>query len=264
MQLSREQLVKLDLIIERYIEDETIKEASTIKEYLKPQPAKIQELLITVYFNLSRKPTEIERKILNEHKTNLFNLLQEKGYIKYEEKRTTETTEQRLDNEKTLTPPRKEKQYNNENSSNRPKITKEAKKQKLNRYRVLTEQLYKLFDLVEELQEKQQSKSHIQTMDYTKVKVKCSRTNYDFTGTNLLAKIQDTEKKISILKIAIEREREYLSSVIDQIEDIRIRYIFWWRYYMLEEWQKVARMVGLKSVQYCMKLHNEYLEKLEL
>ena len=33
---------------------------------------------------------------------------------------------------------------------------------------------------------------------------------------------------------------------------------------MLEEWQKVARMVGLKSVQYCMKLHNEYLEKLEL
>lgn len=38
MQLSREQLVKLDYIIERYIEDETIKEASTIKEYLKTPP----------------------------------------------------------------------------------------------------------------------------------------------------------------------------------------------------------------------------------
>ena len=25
---------------------------------------------------------------------------------------------------------------------------------------------------------------------------------------------------------------------------------------MLEEWQKVARMVGLKSERYCMKLHN--------
>ena len=249
MQLSREQLIKLDNIIERYSEDETIEEASTIKEYLNTHPAKIQELLITVYFKLSQKPTEEERKIIDEHKANLFNRLQEKGYIKYEEKRTAVAVE---------------KQYKNENNINLPKITKEAKKQKLNRYRVLTEQLYRLYDLLEELQEKQQSKSHIQTMDYTKVKVKCSRADYDFTGTNLLAKVQDTEKKINKLKIAIEKEREYLTSVIDQIEDIRIRYIYWWRYYMLEEWQKVARMVGLKSVQYCMKLHNEYLEKLEL
>ena len=264
MQLSREQLVKLDYIIERYIEDETIKEASTIKEYLKTHPAKIQELLITVYFNLSRIPTEKERKILNEHKANLFNRLQEKGYIKYEEKRTTVAVEKQYKNETISTPPRIEKQYNNENNPNRPKtITNDTKKQRLNRHRVLTEQLYKLFDLVGELQEKQQIKSHVQTMDYTKVKVKCSRTNYDFTGTSLLAKIQDTEKKIRKLKIAIEKEREYLSNVIDQIGDIRIRYIYWWRYCMLEEWQKVARMVGLKSVQYCMKLHNEYLEKLE-
>ncbi|VTX52220.1 hypothetical protein [Gemella haemolysans] len=237
MQLSREQLIKLDKIIERYSEDETIKEASTIKEYLNTHPAKIQELLITVYFNLSRKATEEESKVINEHKINLFNILSEKGYIKDEKKRTTKTTEQRLNNDK---------------------------KQKLNRYRALTEQLYRLYDLVEELQEKQHSKSHVQTMDYTKVKITCSRTNYDFTGTNLLAKIQDTENKISKLKIAIEKEREYLSSVIDQIEDIRIRYIFWWRYYMLEEWQKVARLVGLKSERYCMKLHNEYLEKLDI
>ena len=249
MQLSREQLIKLDNIIERYSDDETIEEASTIKEYLNTHSAKIQELLIAIYFNLSRKPTEEESKIIDEHKTNLFNRLQEKGYIKYEEKRTAVAVE---------------KQYKNENNINLPKITKEAKKQKLNRYRVLTEQLYRLYDLLEELQEKQQSKSHIQTMDYTKVKVKCSRADYDFTGTNLLAKVQDTEKKINKLKIAIEKEREYLTSVIDQIEDIRIRYIYWWRYYMLEEWQKIARMVGLKSVQYCMKLHNEYLEKLEL
>ena len=100
MQLSREELSKLDLIIERYSEDETIKEASTIKEYLTTHPAKIQELLITVYFNLSRKPTEEESKIIDEHKTNLFNLLSEKGYIKSEETRTTKTTEQRLNNDK--------------------------------------------------------------------------------------------------------------------------------------------------------------------
>ena len=33
---------------------------------------------------------------------------------------------------------------------------------------------------------------------------------------------------------------------------------------MVEEWKKVARMVGLKSVTHCRRLHNEYLEDLEL
>lgn len=234
MQLAREELSKLDLIIERYMDDTTSKEAVAIESYLNKIDGLERELLIAIYFNFSRNATDEENKIIDEHKTNLFNLLSDKGYIKVK------------------TPPRVEQRLNNE------------KKQKLNRYRALTEQLYRLYDLVEELQEKQQNKSHIQTMDYTKEKVTCSRTNYDFTGTNLLAKIQDTEKKISKLKIAIEKEREYLSSVIDQIEDIRIRYIFWWRYYMLEEWQKVARLVGLKSQQYCIKLHNEYLEELDI
>lgn len=234
MQLSREELSKLDLIIERYIDDTTSKEAVVIETYLNKINSLEREILIAVYFNFSRKPTDEENKIIDEHKVKLFSLLSDKGYIKV---KTPLRVEQRLNNEK---------------------------KQKLNRYRALTEQLYRLYDLVEELQEKQHSKSHVQTMDYTKVKITCSRTNYDFTGTNLLAKIQDTEEKISKLKIAIEKEREYLSSVIDQIEDIRIRYIFWWRYYMLEEWQKVARMVGLKSERYCMKLHNEYLEELDI
>lgn len=234
MQLSREELSKLDLIIERYVDDTTSKEAVAIETYLNKIDSLERELLIAVYFNFSRKATDEENKIIDEHKVKLFNLLSDKGYIKVK------------------TPPRVEQRLNND------------KKQKLNRYRALTEQLYRLYDLVEELQEKQHSKSHVQTVDYTKVKITCSRTNYDFTGTNLLAKIQDTENKISKLKIAIEKEREYLSSVIDQIEDIRIRYIFWWRYYMLEEWQKVARLVGLKSERYCMKLHNEYLEKLDI
>ena len=234
MQLSREELSRLDLIIERYMDDTTIKEAVAIETYLNKIDSLERELLIDIYFNFSRKATDEENKIIDKHKVKLFNLLSDKGYIKVK------------------TPPRVEQRLNND------------KKQKLNRYRALTEQLYRLYDLVEELQEKQHSKSHVQTMDYTREKITCSRTNYDFTGTNLLAKIQDTENKISKLKIAIEKEREYLSSVIDQIEDIRIRYIFWWRYYMLEEWQKVARLVGLKSERYCMKLHNEYLEKLDI
>ena len=186
MQLSREELSKLDLIIERYTDDTTSKEAVAIESYLNKIDSLERELLIAVYFNFSRKATDEENKIIDEHKVKLFNLLSDKGYIKVK------------------TPPRVEQRLNND------------KKQKLNRYRALTEQLYRLYDLVEELQEKQHSKSHVQTMDYTKVKITCSRTNYDFTGSNLLAKIQDTEEKISKLKIAIEKEREYLSSVIDQ------------------------------------------------
>ena len=232
MQLSKNQLIKLDFLIERYMDDNTIKEAKVIEDYLKHYPAKMKELLITVYFNLSRFPTEEERKIIDEHKINLFNRLQEKGYIKYEEQRTAVEVE---------------KQYKNENNINLPKITKEAKKQKLNRYRVLTEQLYRLYKLLEELQEKQHMKSHIQTMDYTKVKVTCSRKHYDFTGINLLTKVQDTENKIAILKAEKEKEREYISSVIEQIEDIRIRYIFWYRYLMVEDWKEVSRLAGLKK-----------------
>ena len=205
MQLSREELSKLDLIIERYTDDTTSKEAVAIETYLNKIDSLERELLIAVYFNFSRKATDEENKIIDEHKVKLFNLLSDKGYIKVK------------------TPPRVEQRLNND------------KKKKLNRYRALTEQLYRLYNLVEELQEKQQIKSHVQTMDYTREKVICSRTNYDFTGTNLLAKIQGTESKINILKSEIKKEREYLSSVIDQIEDIRIRYIFCWRYYMLEE-----------------------------
>ena len=237
MQLSREELSKLDLIIERYSEDETIKEASTIKEYLTTHPAKIQKLLITVYFNLSRKPTEEERKIIDEHKTNLFNLLSEKGYIKSEEPRTTKTTEQRLNNDK---------------------------KKTLFRYRDLREQLYQLYNTLDELNEKQKHLSHIQATDYSKEKIQCSKQEYEFKAVSLLSEIEDTEKYIEELKIITLKEKEYLSSVIRNISDLRVRHIYWWRYLMVEEWKKVARMVGLKSERYCMKLHNEYLEELDI
>ena len=237
MQLSREELSKLDFIIERYSEDETIKEASTIKEYLTTHPAKIQKLLITVYFNLSRKPTEEERKIIDEHKTNLFNLLSEKGYIKSEETRTTKTTEQRLNNDK---------------------------KKTLFRYRDLREQLYQLYNTLDELKEKQKQLSHIQATDYSKEKIKCSKQEYEFKAVSLLSEIEDTEKYIEELKIITLKEKEYLSSVIRNISDLRIRHIYWWRYLMVEEWKKVARMVGLKNASYCMRLHNEYLNELEI
>ena len=237
MQVSREELSKLDLIIERYIDDTTIKEAVVIETYLNKINSLEREILIAVYFNLSRKATDEENKIIDEHKTNLFNLLSEKGYIKDEKKRTTQTVEQRLNNDK---------------------------KQKLFRYRDLREQLYQLYNTLDELKEKQKHISHIQATDYSKEKIKCSKQEYEFKAVSLLSEIEDTEKYIEELKIITLKEKEYLSSVIRNISDLRIRHIYWWRYLMVEEWKKVARMVGLKNANYCMRLHNEYLEDLEL
>ena len=237
MQLSREELSKLDLIIERYTDDTTSKEAVAIETYLNKINSLEREILIAVYFNLSRKATDEEKKIIDEHKTNLFNLLSEKGYIKDEKKRTTQTVKQRLNNDK---------------------------KQKLFRYRDLREQLYQLYNTLDELNEKQKHLSHIQATDYSKEKIKCSKQEYDFKAVSLLSEIEDTEKYIEELKIITLKEKEYLSSVIKNISDLRIRHIYWWRYLMVEEWKKVAKMVGLKSERYCMRLHNEYLEDLEL
>ena len=83
MQLSREELSKLDLVIERFIDETTSKEAEVIETYLNKINSLEREILIAVYFNLSRKATDEENKIIDEHKTNLFNLLSEKGYIKF-------------------------------------------------------------------------------------------------------------------------------------------------------------------------------------
>ena len=237
MQLSREELSKLDLVIERYTDDTTTKEAEVIETYLNKIDGLERELLIAVYFNLSRKPTEEESKIIDEHKTNLFNLLSEKGYIKNEETRTTETTEQRLNNEK---------------------------KKKLFRYGELREQLYQLYNTLDVLKEKQKHLSHIQATDYSKEKIKCSKQEYNFKAVSLLSEIEDTEKYIKELEKITLKEKEYLSSVIRNISDLRIRHIYWWRYLMVEEWKKVARMVGLKNASYCMRLHNEYLNELEI
>ena len=234
MQLSREELSKLDLIIERYVDDTTSKEAVGIETYLNKIDSLERELLIAVYFNFSRKATDEENKIIDEHKVKLFSLLSDKGYIKVK------------------TPPRVEQRLNND------------KKQKLNRYRDLREQLYQLYNTLDELNEKQKHLSHIQATDYSKEKIQCSKQEYEFKAVSLLSEIEDTEKYIEELKIITLKEKEYLSSVIRNISDLRVRHIYWWRYLMVEEWKKVARMVGLKSERYCMKLHNEYLEELDI
>ena len=138
------------------------------------------------------------------------------------------------------------------------------KKQKLNRYRGLREQLCQLYNTLDELNEKQKYLSHIQATDYSKEKIQCSKQEYEFKAVSLLSEIEYTEKYIEELEKITLKEREYLSNVIDQIEDIRIRSIFRWRYLMVEEWKDVAWLVGLKSQQYCIKLHNGYLNELKI
>ena len=81
MQLSRGELSKLDSIIENYVDDTTSKEAEVIETYLNKLDSLERELLIDIYFNFSRKATDEESKIIDEHKVKLFNLLSDKGYI---------------------------------------------------------------------------------------------------------------------------------------------------------------------------------------
>lgn len=254
MQLSREQLVKLDYIIERYIEDETIKEASTIKEYLKTHPAKIQELLITVYFNLSRIPTEKERKILNEHKTNLFNRLQEKGYIKYEEKRTTQTTKQRLNNE--------DVEYKPVYTSIKVEELYKDKVEKLNRYSNLIRILEALDERLYLLKEKQRNQSCVQAIDYSKIKTQCSKPKYDFKGIKVLSEIQDTENQIKHFKNELKQEKEYLIGIFASIPHI-INEIFNLRYIQQNTWKEISTITGM-SEDWCITQHKKQLVELDI
>lgn len=250
MQLSREQLIKLDLLIERYIEDETIEEASTIKEYLNIHPAKIQELLITAYFNLSRIPTENERKIIDEHKTNLFNRLQEKGYIKYEEKRTAEQI--------TL---QKHRKLDTKNAVEQR--TENEKIEKLNRHKNLTEIVETLDDRLYLLKEKKESQSHVKVVDYSKERTRCRLTRYDFNGMNLLSAIQETEQQLNHYISELQQGRAYLLDVFDKLPCIRTSEVYRLRYIELKTWKEISDYLRM-SISWCIKQHDEYVEELEL
>ena len=250
MQLSREQLIKLDLLIERYIDDKTIKEAKVIEDYLKHYPAKIQELLITVYFNLSRIPTENERKIIDEHKTNLFNRLQEKGYITYEEQRTTEHI-----NSQNLKKPNTENVV--EQRANPEKI------EKLNRYKNLTEIVEALDDRLYLLIEKKESQSHVKAIDYSKEKTKRSTKRYEFNSMNLLSAIQETEEQLKHYISELQQERSYLLDVFNKVSCIRTSEVYRLRYIELKTWKEISEYLGM-GISWCIKQHDEYIEELEL
>ena len=246
MQLSRNQLIKLDLLIERYMDDNTIKEAKVIEDYLKHYPAKICDILVTVYFKLSRIPNENERKIIDEHKVKLFNLLQEKGYITYEEQRTTEHIIYENIDEKVV-----------EQRTNSEKI------EKLNRYKNLTEIVEALDDRLYLLIEKKESQSHVKAIDYSKEKTKRSTKRYEFNGINLLSAIQETEEQLKHYISELQQERAYLLDVFDKLPCIRTSEVYRLRYIELKTWKEISEYLRM-GISWCIKQHDEYIEELEL
>ena len=246
MQLSKNQLIKLDLLIERYMDDNTIKEAKVIEDYLKHYPAKICDILVTVYFSLSRIPNENERKIIDEHKVKLFNLLQEKGYIKYEEQRTTEQIIYENIDEKVV-----------EQRTNSEKI------EKLNRYKNLTEIVEALDDRLYLLIEKKESQSHVKAIDYSKEKTKRSTKRYEFNSMNLLSAIQETEEQLKHYISELQQERTYLLDVFNKVSCIRTSEIYRLRYIELKTWKEISEYLGM-GISWCIKQYDEYIEELEL
>ena len=246
MQLSRNQLIKLDLLIERYMDDNTIKEAKVIEDYLKYYPAKISDVLVTVYFSLSRIPNENERKIIDEHKVKLFNLLQEKGYITYEEQRTTEQIT-----------------YENIDENLVEQRTNSEKIEKLNRYKNLTEIVEALDDRLYLLIEKKENQSHVKAIDYSKEKTKRSTKRYEFNGINLLSAIQETEEQLKHYISELQQERSYLLDVFDKLPCIRTSEVYRLRYIELKTWKEISEDLRM-GITWCKNQHDEYIEELEL
>lgn len=253
MQLSREQLIKLDNIIERYSEDETIEEASTIREYLKLQSAKIQELLITVYFNLSRQPTEKERKIIAGHKFNLFNQLQAKGYIRNERKRTTKINKQKINHEDIS---QRLSTSLSENEKYKEKL------EKLNRYSNLIRILEALNERLYLLKEKQGDQVNIKAVDYSKVKIKNGVNKYDFKSINIISDIQDTENQIKHFENELKQEKTYLIGIFASLPGT-IKIIFNLQYIHQKTWEEIANITGM-SENWCIIQHIKNLEILDI
>ena len=179
----------------------------------------------------------------------MFNLLQEKGYITYEEQRTTEH----------ITPENFKKPSTKnvvEQRANKEKI------EKLNRYKNLTEIVEALDDRLYLLIEKKESQSHVKAVDYSKERTKRSTKRYEFNGINLLSAIQETEEQLKHYISELQQERAYLLDVFDKLPCIRTSEVYRLRYIELKTWKEISEDLRM-SVTWCIKQHDEYIEELE-
>lgn len=213
MQLSKEEQTKLDTIIERYMDDTTSKEAKAIENYLNKINSLERELLITVYFNFSRKATDEENKVINEHKVKLFNLLSEKGYIK----------------------------ANNSLSLKRKsKSESEHKIKRLSQFKKLTEVITLLHNRLYSLELELKTYDSVTTSSVNNEKVNTSKQSYNFGSFKISSEIDEVKEIIQSKTIEWEKEREFLKDVFEQIKDVKEQHIFYLRYINCLQWNEIA------------------------
>lgn len=236
MQLSKEEQTKLDTIIERYMDDTTFKEAKAIETYLNKINSLERELLMAVYFNFSRKATDEENKVINEHKVKLFNLLSEKGYIK----------------------------VNNSLSLKRKsKSESEHKIKRLSQFKKLTEVITLLQNRLYSLELELKTYDSVTTSSVNIEKVNTSKQSYNFGSFKISSEIDEVKEIIQSKTIEWEKEREFLKDVFEQIKDVKEQHIFYLRYINCLSWDDIALKFD-KSEAWCKKVHTRNIKVLKL
>ncbi len=248
MQLSINQQIDLDLVIERYLDNKATNIKALVNGYLDTLEGSEREILITVFIYLQREiKSNHEREIIEKHKVNIYTLLSQNGILNEEEQKTTKQV-----NSDELT-------LNNftEYSTNTNKL------ERLKRYEDLTNIVESLSDKLELLEELKNNQSDIQTSDYTRIKVKCSNKGYDYKRLSIISDIQETEHLISHYSSELQQEKAYLLGVFDKIPCKQTRKLYYLRYIQLKQWYQIAINLE-KSFTWCTKQHSDYLKVLEI
>lgn len=236
MQLTKEQLLKVDFAVERYLNEKEkyiyyMPSESTvmINNYLNELSVSECELLITVYFNLERIPTEEEKKTLENHKVNIFNLLVGKTKL--------------------------EKKINH--------FVNTDKTAKFKRYGKLVNKIKALREKLKKLEDKRNSTSNISVVDYTKTRVSCSRSGYELDNLKIISDISEITKEINRYELELNKERRYLLSYFDSLHLSNSKKIFFLRYIQLKDWDYISKYLNI-SVESCLKYHDVYVSQLNL
>lgn len=248
MQLSINQQIDLDLVIERYLDNKATDVKALVNGYLDTLEGSEREILITVFIYLQREiKSNREREIIEKHKVNIYTLLSQNGILNEEEQKTTK---QINSNELTI-------------NSFAEYPTDTNKLERLKRYESLTNIVESLSDKLELLEELKSNQSDIQTSDYTKVKVQCSNKGYDYKRLSIISDIQETERLISHYSSELQQEKAYLLGVFDKIPCNQTRKLYYLRYIQLKQWYQIAINLE-KSFTWCTKQHSDYLKVLEI
>ena len=248
MQLSINQQIDLDLVIERYLDNKATNIKALVNGYLDTLEGSEREILITVFIYLQREiKSNREREIIEKHKANMYTLLSQNGILNNEKQKTT-------------------KQVNSDEltTNNFTEYSTDTNKlERLKRYESLTNIIESLSDKLELLEELKNDQSEIQVSDYTRLKVKCSNKGYDYKRLSIISDIQETERLISHYSSELQQEKAYLSGVFDKIPCKQTRKLYYLRYIQLKQWYQIAINLE-KSFTWCTKQHSDYLKVLEI